>query len=127
MVKNLEEACSSAAEDGLWLILCSLLMMFGSLRWNDALQECLGALFAKVSVVASGRIRSFRELSRLTLSPSRDFLIGRSGSPIGYSIALANFIRCLVKCCGLTLAAAGLSFNGIEIGEAIGLRPFLVC
>ena len=132
MVKNLEIACSSAAEDDLWLILCFLLMIFGSLRWSDAQRmdlasvvcdrDCLygwswrckqdsagmpwGVVCEGVSGGKWGHM-FFRELARLrSLSPSRDFLIGRSGSPIGYSTALAHFRRCLVKCCGLTLAAA---------------------
>ncbi|CAE7206124.1 unnamed protein product, partial [Symbiodinium natans] len=132
MVKNLEKACSSAAEDDLWLILCFLLMIFGSLRWSDAQRIDLASVVCDKDclygwswrckqdaggmpwgVVCEGVCGSnwghafFHELSRLrSSSPSRDFLIGRSGSPIGYSTALAHFRRCLVKYCGLTLAAA---------------------
>ena len=47
-----------------------------------------------------------RELSRLrSLVPTRDLLLGRSGSPIGHSTARSHFRRCLVKYCNLVSAA----------------------
>ncbi|CAE7216718.1 unnamed protein product [Symbiodinium natans] len=122
IVLRLELACQSAPVEDSWLLLCFLLMLFGSLRWSDAQrvdlssvscqQGCLRgwtwrckqsatgmpwAVWCKGVANSNWGVQLFEEsLAVRAAVPNRDFLIGHGGQPVSYSTALAQFRRCLV-------------------------------
>ena len=122
VVRNLELATMQDLGDGEWVVLCCLLMIWGSLRWSDAQRMDLSSICSSRGEVrgwcwrtkSSPRGMPFGVLSKgctgcnwgarfydrvcqlRSQFPKRDFLVGSFDKPIGYSCMLAQLRRCLV-------------------------------
>ena len=111
VVERLEAACLSAPVEDVWLLLCFLLMLFGSLRWSDVLRVDLSSVSCQEGCLRGWSWRCkqsdtgmpwavwcrgvtkrnwgfqfYKELTSMRAAfPQKDFLIGSAGRPVSYS------------------------------------------